>query len=556
MDKQSGYLPLVKHVANAAGHQLPFGIGSLLSFISAGNRISDSDYVGAGLDTVSGLTSWMPFVGTPISLSADLINLSRDIKSTLSEKPESITELNTLNNNRRRSENIILPNEKAASAGLSNFEKDISDKDNANKSNFYRSLNSVITPSFEESLADQDKERINQLKDEVRKGLVSLDYLTGHKKNTAESFYDVAPATALGLSSLKKAPVLGLGVAGIGVLENLRRQRKNMNLTEPAKMSRTENPLDRTNPMELLNPSDKKPVRADISSIFGDFEGAIDKRLSLIDKFNSGGAESLSAQYKLLSEKEKELLASSTQKIEELRNQLKQELSQPAAAPVKGKKAPKNNFKNIENLITQHKATADHNLKLIQDAKNSILQKAKASEGNVILQKYVNLHESLRRAGGNLKGYIGEGLGPLSGITDLAEKYHITGAHPHFNQGLLADIATHHAGTQASPSQLKKFMGSAMTDLANPSFQGSGIRKFINRNKYPLIAGGVLAAAGGLYPLFKKMQEEKYSKSKINEWKKTILKARGDYDAVRALEEQEALEAQEEKNNQEQLTQV
>jgi hypothetical protein len=578
MEKQSGYLPLVKHVANAAGHQLPFGVGSILSLISAANRVGDRDYLGAGLDTVSGLTSWMPFIGTPISLSADLVNLSRDIKSSLSE-PDTDSSVvtaspqNSLNptpaprpdvplNLQNRSANIILPGQKIAAENKTNFSKDIEDKNSGQNSSFYKNLNPLIVPNFNNELSGDDADRVNYLKDEVRKGLVSLDYLTGHKKNLAESFYDVNPVAAVGLDALKKAPVVGAGVAGIGVLENLRRQRKNMNLSEPAKMSRTENPLDRTNPMELLNPSDKKPVRSDVADIFGDFDGSSQKRLQLIDRMSGGSEGSFTQQFEALSTKQKEIAATGEQKILDLRNKLKEKLeaaSSGGEAPKgpKGRRAPKGaggalaaEIKRLEGLVKNQTEVLEQEMRAVQTAKDALIQKAKNSSGNTALQKYVNLHESLRRSGGKLQGYIGEGLGPLSGISDLAQKYHITAASPNFDKGLLTTLAQHHGGAQASPKQLEKFLGSTLTDLADTSLQGSGIRRFLKRNKYPLIGGGLLAVAGGLYPFIRKTVEDQYSKSKVDEWKKTILRARGDYDAVQALEEQEAAQAQEDLQNQ------
>lgn len=528
MDKQAYFAPIAKYVPRLIGHQLPFGVGSAISLASAVSRLGDQDLAGAGLDALSGITGILPGVGLPLSLAADLVNLSRDVSREGTTDSTRSNKINLMN----RSSNIK----------TSDFKEDISTSIPSENSTFYKSLSPVLDSGLSEIQSPEDLNRINSLKNEVRKGLISLDYLTGQKKNKAESYYDANPAAAVGLDLLKKAPTVGAGVAGIGVLENLRRQAKNMKLLEPAKMSRTDNPLDPTNPSELLNPQGKRPARSDISSIFGDFDQNTQKRLELLDRVQGNTGNSFAARYKSLLDAEKAL--GGTADMDRLNTELKDALEREAAGG--GKKQRKKLSKQpssgkIKNLLNYHTTGLENQRKAIEDAKNKLLQEAQASSGNTALQKYVNLHESLRRSGGNLKGYIGEGLGPLSGIADLAEKYHITGANPNFDRALLTDIALHHGGA-ARPEQMQKFLSNTLSNLSETA-PASGFTRFFRRNKLPLLFGGGLAAAGGLYPLIKNMQLSKYPKSKINEWKKTILKSRGDFEAVKALEEQEKLDA-------------
>lgn len=68
-----------KSIGKGAGKAVPI-IGGVMSAKSAYDRASKGDYIGAGLDVVSGVASFIPGIGTAIALGADALNAMKDIK--------------------------------------------------------------------------------------------------------------------------------------------------------------------------------------------------------------------------------------------------------------------------------------------------------------------------------------------------------------------------------------------------------------------------------------------------------------------------------------------
>jgi hypothetical protein len=191
-----------------------------------------------------------------------------------------------------------------------------------------------------------------------------------------------------------------------------------------------------------------------------------------------------------------------------------------------------------------------------------LLNEAKNSSGASAMGQYADLHESLQRAKqqGGLKGYIGEWLhkykgknavldkiiellapGKYQAVGDIAEKYNIHGAHPHFDEELLKNILKELRGggdfSFAEDPAGRAFVDSTLKDLHSAGRQGLGIARFLGRNKLPLAAGAAVAAGGaGLYQLVKAIQNQVYSKDKANEWKRTLLQSRGDFDAAKQIQ--------------------
>jgi hypothetical protein len=65
------------------------------------------------------------------------------------------------------------------------------------------------------------------------------------------------------------------------------------------------------------------------------------------------------------------------------------------------------------------------------------------------------------------------------------------------------------------------------------SHQRSGLSKALRRARGPLALGGAAAVGGtGLYHLLKSIQDQSYSQDKMREWKKTLLKSRGDFEGA------------------------
>ena len=507
--------------------QIPFGIGSIVSLGSAASRALGGDFTGAGLDIGSAVASPLPGLGTPISLALDATNLIRDLNTESkghrfdrafeedSMTPKSkLLELQQLREAEQQRALLGL-NEKVAA----NFTEDLRDPNKGLDSDLYGALTPAISSESDQQLKGYEAKRNEDLKEQVRKGIVALEYSTGLKKNTGETFYDKHPAQAVATDVLKASPLLGLGVGGAMLGTNYLRQWSNMRKTEPSKMSRTENPFDKSNPSNILDSAGEH------SRLFGDLEGNVEHRLKLLDSLTGkapDAPDSLMSRYRQASEIKNTINASNDAKLKELTGKLE------AAGNAK-------EVEKINSLIRAQKDTHTQTLAQHDKEIKKLLEEAKSSHGNAALRKYVNLSESLRRANerGGLSGYIGEGLGSFSGIPDLAEKYNVTGAHPHFDKELFENVAMEHAGPRASAAQKKKFLSEILPTIADADYQSSGLRKALYRAKVPLLAGGANAAGGyGLHKLIKALQEQSYSSKQIQDWKDTLRKSRGEFEEV------------------------
>lgn len=519
--------PAFEKEASIAGAGLKFGLkripylGSLVNLYSAANRFGSGDYLGTGLDLGSAVFNTIPVVGNAASLGLDAINLVRDISNAREEVPaeEKFSDLkqdNLIAGGDRfqdlKDHNFMLDNMKTAA---NQFQQDLSNPRAGLDSDLYKSVEPVISSENDAQAAPEDLARINNLKDQVRKGLVGLEYLTGLKSNKGETFYDKHPGYAVGSDLAKNAPLLGAAIGGGMLGTNLYRQWSNMRKTEPAKMSRSENPLDRTNPANLLDSTGEH------SRLFGDLEGNLEQRLSILDRLNNktNAEDSLLKRHRDLSLAKNNAILENEKQF----NLLKDTLS---------KTTDRKELARLESMMRAQAQAHTQDLSKYDKALKGLIEEAKASSGNSGLRKYVNLSESLRRANekGGLKQMIGEGLGSFGGIADLAEKYHITGANPHFDRELLQNIAMEHAGSKASANQVEKFLNKIVPQLADQSHQASGLGKAFRRAKLPILTGAGIAAGGyGLYNLLKSMQQQTYSQPQLEEWKKNLRHSRGDF---------------------------
>jgi len=512
----------VAHAPKLIGKELPFGIGSILSGMSALGRLRDKDFLGAGLDLGSAALSPLPGLGTAGALGLDTVNLIRDFANTPQE--EEVTHTPTTQYRFINPEENI-PQMKTADT---QFQQDLENPSAGESSDLHKAIAPLISSPEDATLTGASAARNKDLKEQVRKGLVGLQYLTGLKKNVGETFYDAHPAQAVAMNALSNAVPIGAGVAGAGALTNYLRQMSNMAKTEPAKMSRTENPLDTTNPASLLDPNSKNSTRSDISRLFGDLEHNPQKRLELLDQLHGSapGTNTFGERYKNLSNLHEEASLKSADKMRELQTQLAASLD------------PKERGR-IESLMRSGGDAHKLELANIEKETAKLLAEAKRHPANAALHKYVNLHESLRRARekGGMKAMIGEGSSALGGVKDLFEKYHVTGAHEGFHKDLAKQLIHEYAGGHASPEELRNFMSGALEDLGSATHQRSGLGKAIGRIKGPLLYGSLAAAGGaGLYKLLKSIQDQAYSEDQTAEWKKTLLKSRGDFDAAARID--------------------
>lgn len=518
LSKTAGLGSSLLTLGGFAGKGVPL-LGSGLSAISAGSRAINKDYLGAALDAGAAIAN--PFVGpgTAISGGLSIVNFLRDALGLSEPAREKIRKHSFMK------------------TAKTNFEQDINDPEAGANSDLYNTIAPMISSEEDSSLSPQDSARTEALKNEVRKGLVGLEYITGLKKNTGNTFYDEHPVQAVTTDLASYAPLLGGAVAGGGLLSNFVTQMRNMHKTEPAKMSREGNILDRTNAANLLNPSSdpSKSSRADISRLFGDLESNPELRLSLLDKLNPakpapGSADSMLEKFRVLKDKKTQLAQEHSSKLEALQNQFQ------AAA----KSGDRKEIAKVEALLKGHGELSKQEMSQLDSSIKELLSSAKNHPSSGTLHGYVDLHESLRRAKdkGGLKSHFGEGLQHLGGIEDLLEKYNLTGAHPSYNEELIREIVKDYAGPHATNAEWEHFASNALKRIGDPSHQASGLAKFWRRARGPLTAGAATAGGGlALYHLLKMMQNSSNSPEKINQWKKTLLESQGDFDRARQYSE-------------------
>jgi hypothetical protein len=417
-------------------------------------------------------------------------------------------------------------------ADSTQFKRDLADPSAGLNSDLYRAIAPTISDASLVDLSKDEEAKINRLKEDVRKGLVGLEYMTGIKKNKGETFYDEHPVQALATDALSKAPLAGLGLAGGGMLLNSFRQKKNMDKVMPASMARSGNTPDKdlSNPRALLNPREGS-VRGDIAKIYGNADSL--ERMQLIDRLSDvphTAPESLSFNLAAVKQLEGKAQKKYLKTIGNLNNQLSRARDDKQANKI---------TKQIAGEEKLHK----ERLQLIKEQKDKLLATAKSAKGHKYLEKHVNLHEALQRAKekGGFTSPVGSGLKlPKSiapdknqALVDLVERLDLTKNHPGFDKELLLRSIEDYID---DPKEFKRFQERSLPKITSKQHQNSGIRRFLSRHKFPLAAGAATAVGGtGLYYLLKALQNQMYSKDKVNEWKKTLLKSRGDFDAANQI---------------------
>jgi hypothetical protein len=493
--------------AVALGKATPY-IGAGISAIGAGSRFLEKDYLGSLIDAGAAVADLTP-AGPVLGGSLAGINMIRDVLRDVKDKDEE-------------------PNDSTEKAASSQFKRDLEDPNAGLDSDFYSAISPMISSESDNDLRGADAARINDLKEQVRKGIVGMQYATGTKQNQGNTFYDEHPTQAVAADLLGHAGTAGVAVGGGLALHNIAKQISNMHKTEPGGMSRDKNNKDPFSPGRLLKDPSGRP---DVTRLFGDLENNPELRLSIYDKLNEGQT-SFMQQHRAHKQMKDELTAKHNARIGELQSEIA--------------KNPKD-VEKINSMMKAHSDAHGRELAKIDAASKELFSQAERSPGAAHLDKYVNLHESLRAAKekGGLASMHGEGFKHLGGAKDLIERRNITGAHGGFNEELLQNILRNHAGTNAMDAEWQRFAAGPLAELADPKHQASGIKKMISRFKGPALAGGFTAAGGyGLYKLLKMMQEQNYSSDKINNWKKTLLQSQGDFDRAAKYDKENQQEQQ------------
>lgn len=347
------------------------------------------------------------------------------------------------------------------------------------------------------NLSPEDADRLSKMREDIRKGLTGAEYLTGLKSNVGNTFYDEHPAQAVATDLLSNSGKLGLGLAGLGIASNLRRQHKNLKMTEPARMSGKDDPKAGNNPKNILH-RQKGGTREDISRVFGGADTNPQLRLERLDAL----------------------------------------AKRPRGTPG----SLLDEWHNIHNNLAGDELTK---------AKNALLQKAMHSPEAASLERYADLYEASRRAEeqGGFKKYIGEGLHDVElknpklnkalnfikehftpsanqAEQELAEKYKITPDMPHYDEELRKDIMREVGkGKNLKPGQPK---------ISSP--KSSTARRLLSQHGIPLLAGTGVALGGmGLAKLLKAIQNRAYSEDERKDWERTRLKSLGKFDEANRL---------------------
>jgi hypothetical protein len=415
---------------------------------------------------------------------------------------------------------------------LTQFRKDLANPSSGLNSDLYRAISPIVSADNELSLPKDDQRKIDSLKEDVRKGLVGLEYMTGIKKNKGETFYDEHPAQALAADALRNAPLFGLGLAGGGVLLNSIRQKQNLDKVMPAAMARMGNTPDKdlSNPQALLNPREGT-IRGDIAKIYGEADSPT--RMQLIDRLSDVDPKDKNSLSKQLSRIEKTTRTAEKEHLDKLKN-----LNDQLLTALDDREANK-----ISKQIEGIKKLYDEQQKKTSKTKSDLLSSARSSKGSQYLDKHVNFHEALQRAKekGGFSSPLGAGLNlpdfiapdKHQALVDLIERMEMTKAHPGFNRDLLLQSVSDFLD---DPAELARFERTSLPKIMSHDHQGSGLGRFLSRNKFPLIAGAATAAGGtGLYYLIKALQKKMHSEDKVKDWKKTLLKSQGDFEGANRI---------------------
>jgi hypothetical protein len=566
----SGKMPTPKTPLNAAakggGKKLLTGAGKWLgkkiipgaalgfAIPSAIQRWKGGDRLGAIGEASSGLASVIPGVGWAASSLIDAGMAGRDMyKDQHPSAPQYVpTKAYQESVERLKNTNPPATMKKVSSihqkeAAASQFRQDIENPEAGLNSDLYSAVAPMVSSPDTENLQGIDRARIDRLKEQMRKGIVGLEYLTGLKRNKGETFYDEHPVQAVTTDLLGKAPLLGAGVAAGGIGLNYLRQKANMDMTQPASMARAKNPQDPKNPKNLLDP-EKGQLRADVARVFGDPSNpeSAEARLAILDRLNKQDPTTgLRKKYSVLKDIKDDITSSFNRDLAVLNSELGSYTNIPGS---------EGDIKRIQAQMNALEKAHANNLSIAEKDIQKLLSEAKATRGASALPAYADLLETLQSAKqeGDLKPYLGENLrgkfgkgtvgkaidkhilpGKDQAIGDVLEKLKLTGANPHYDEMLVKDILTEINGGTA-PSE--EFLNTTLKTIANKKRQSSGLGKAFNRIKFPLAAGAGIAAGGaGLYGLVKAIQNQMYSDKQKDEWKRTLLKSRGDFDAANRI---------------------
>lgn len=419
---------------------------------------------------------------------------------------------------------------------ITNFHKDLNDPLAGTKSDLYNVIEPTISIDDESDLQPTDLDRIKFLKEKIRQGLVGAEYLSGLKKNKVKTFYDEHPVQAVAGNVLKNSPMLGAAIAAGGIGLNAARQHRNFSKTEPGYYSRREDPKGE-NPYRKLYP-EKGKVDPDTLRLFG-----TDKVTDLTENSIEEAARRMGKLDQATGSIRATSLLDKFQPYLDHIAQEKERFHAFADSP----QADPATINEWQNSITEMEKTVQKNL-------NAAIGSFRGSPEAQRLNEYVALQESLlkqRAAGEKLTPYLGESLhGKKTGIPALDKILEKVTPTPGMDYGDLFYKRLGHYSDELPNSVLAReiltdTLGHSETKRVLPGVQKAlsenwktnGLGRALEHTKFPLAVGGAVAAGGmGLYGLLKLIQNQIYSKSQRDEWRKNILKSRGEFEEANKIQ--------------------
>jgi len=423
---------------------------------------------------------------------------------------------------------------------LTSFQRELDTPGAGTQSELYRALAPLLDlHNLPEAKNKFDQERLNNLKNDFRKGTVGLEYLTGLKNNKAETFYDKHPVQALTSDVLANSGTIGAGVAAGTPLLNAIRQGSNLKKMMPAYNTRKGDPAQSM--LEKLAPVGKEGKRLPVTdphvlNMFGSLSATPDmsEHAKIIENLNSSDP-------KLRTEAHQK--AEKTPMIKRLRQM-----------DLLG--GDKDKYLNEYASLLNSPAATEEEAKLKGVRIRQYLDNLYSTPEHLALGEYAEAHKGLRDAGKNLKSPVFAGLGEklrekvLTG--DLLEKHpklhNILGQIlPDKDQPLRdwinATIGKQHPENM-SPEMIQQVLENAVggdrsmlaNDIARNSFARTTAGKTLRRLGPAGVIGGGIAAGGlGLHAALKALQNQVYGKEQINEWKRNMLRSRGEFEEANRI---------------------
>ena len=384
-------------------------------------------------------------------------------------------------------------------------------------SELYRAISPLLDlHNLPEGKNSFDRTRLDKLKEDLRRGTVGLEYLTGLKNNKAETFYDTHPAQAVASNALASAGTAGAATAAGLPLLNLIRQRKGLKDLQKDYMTRSGSPEQRMagklSPIDSSTGNPRPVVDDDVLRVFGDTGGgdmdAIKKRLETLDQISAS----------------------------------------------KGR-GEKHYTKELEKILNETSPEA-------RAAKLSpFLKGLRGTEEHGELGQYAELQKDLSTHGHKLKAPIGAGIGDKlwgselgsrinnlpAPVSNLAHAFIPSSYTPH--QELIdRRITSKFPNHEPSANLINKIVGEGANEeqktlmnntlghhLSNPHSRMTYTKLLKHLGPGALIGGGVAAGGLGLHQVVKALQNQVYGKEKIKDWKRNTLRSRGEFDEAKRI---------------------